>query len=168
MTAWPSEPEILAYIEKTQSIVPDELWEGGAEEQRKGYALVCQAFRQPRPEGLQSRDFSIQLEAHAVPVRLYRPAQVKHSGLVIYFHGGGFVVGDLESHDDICADIAQQTHAALLAVDYRLAPEHLYPAALDDCVAAVAWARANAADLGINPRKILLAGDSAGAPMAAT
>ena len=167
MTSWPSEPEILSYIEKSNAIAPDELWEGGVEDQRKAYALICAAFRQDRPVDMEVRDLSMDLGDRIIALRHYKPGRRISDGLILYFHGGGFVVGDLDSHDDICADLSDRTGTALLAVDYRLAPEHLYPAALEDCVAAVGWARMHAAAMEIDPQTIVVAGDSAGAKLSA-
>ena len=102
------------------------------------------------------------------PIRLrhYRPAEDAALPLVIYFHGGGFALGSLDSHDRLMRLLALDSGAALIGVDYRLAPEHPLPAGLDDCVAAVRWIRAEARRLGVVPDRVVLAGDSAGANLA--
>jgi acetyl esterase len=102
------------------------------------------------------------------PIRLrhYRPALAASLPLVIYFHGGGFAVGSLDSHDRLMRLIALESGAALIGVDYRLAPEHPFPAPLADCVAAIRWIRAEARQLGVEPDRVVLAGDSAGANLA--
>ena len=107
------------------------------------------------------------LEASGVPARLYRPSSDTAIGLVVYFHGGGWVVGDLETHDHVCRMMALNTGHAGLSVDYRLAPEHKFPAALDDAIAATTWAHDNAALLGVDAARLAVAGDSAGANLAA-
>lgn len=168
MSAWPSEPEILAFIERSNAIVPDALWEGPPSAQREGYRRYCAALRRPRPEGIEVWDRLLDRREGRLPLRFYRPKTAAETlPLLIYLHGGGWMVGDLESHDDICAELAERCRVAVLAVDYRLAPEHPYPAAQEDCLAALAWARGEAATLGIDPARILLAGDSAGGNLAA-
>lgn len=105
--------------------------------------------------------------AGGVPSRLYRPTASTSIGLVIYFHGGGWVVGDLETHDHVCRTMAVNTGHAVLSVDYRLAPEHKFPAAVDDAFAATKWAYENADVLGVDAARLAVAGDSAGANLAA-
>jgi len=95
------------------------------------------------------------------------PEAAARGGLTVFFHGGGFVIGSLETHDHVCRDLRAQSGAAVLSVDYRLAPEHKFPAAPDDCLQAVRWAAEHAAALGVDPSRIVLAGDSAGATLAA-
>ena len=106
----------------------------------------------------------------AIPVRFYRGAGTADMGplpLHIYYHGGGWVLGDLDSHDWVCRRIANAVKCAVLSVDYRMAPEHVFPAAYDDSLAAVEWAAANAAMLRIDPARMSVGGDSAGGNLAA-
>jgi acetyl esterase len=107
------------------------------------------------------------LDAGGVPARLYRPSAAGDLGLLVYFHGGGWVIGDLESHDNVCRSLANRSGHAVLSVDYRLAPEHPFPAALGDSIQATRWAHANAAELGCDANRIAVGGDSAGANLAA-
>ena len=86
---------------------------------------------------------------------------------MVFFHGGGWVIGDLNSHDGVCRSLANKSGHAVLAVDYRLAPEHKFPAAFDDCAAALRWAHAHASSLGIDKLRIAVGGDSAGGNLAA-
>ena len=104
-----------------------------------------------------------------VPLRVYRPSQADatRAAALVYFHGGGWVIGDLDTHDGVCRDLADQSGCVVIAVDYRLAPEAPFPAALDDCIAAFCWAADQANTLGIDPEKIAVGGDSAGGCLAA-
>ena len=108
-----------------------------------------------------------EVDAGGIPCRLYRPSASNNLGLMVFFHGGGWVIGDLNSHDGVCRSLANKSGHAILAVDYRLAPEHKFPAAFDDCAAALKWAHANAASLGIDNSRIAVGGDSAGGNLAA-
>lgn len=114
------------------------------------------------------QDVAIALEGRTLDARLYVPADaVDHPPLTVYFHGGGWVIGTIDTHDGTCRALANASKAAVLSVAYRLAPEHPYPVPLQDCYDATLWAAANAASLGVNGRKLAVAGDSAGGNLAA-
>jgi acetyl esterase len=113
------------------------------------------------------RDLRAPGSTGAVPVRVYRPESPAPLPLVLFAHGGGWVVGSLDSHDKLCRILANRLGAVLVAVDYRLAPEHVYPAALDDVEAAWRWARAEAPTLGADGERFAVAGDSSGGNLAA-
>ncbi len=104
-----------------------------------------------------------------IPMRLYRPANApaKNAGALVYYHGGGWVIGDLDTHDSLCRDLALQADCVVISVDYRLAPENPFPAAVDDCVAAFQNVAMRADALGIDVKKIAVGGDSAGGNLAA-
>ncbi len=106
------------------------------------------------------------LDAGGVPARLYRPNDHDDLGLLVFLHGGGWVLGNLETHDNLCRILANSSGQAVLSVDYRLAPEHQFPAPMEDAVAATVWASANAASLGCSPDRLAIGGDSAGANLA--
>ncbi|MEO5973631.1 MAG: alpha/beta hydrolase [Ilumatobacteraceae bacterium] len=106
------------------------------------------------------------VSANGIPARLYRPRLDEVLGLCVYFHGGGWVIGDLETHDDVCRAIANRSGHAVLSVDYRLAPEYPFPAPLDDCIAATQWAYEHADELNCDPNRIAIGGDSAGGNLA--
>lgn len=107
------------------------------------------------------------LDAGGIPARLYRPSGQQGLGLLVYFHGGGWVLGNLDGHDDVCRRLAQASGHAVLSIEYRLAPEHPFPAPVEDAVTSTRWAHANAASLGCNPDLLAVGGDSAGGNLAA-
>lgn len=125
----------------------------------------------PPPEDVaEVRDTTIPGPLGAIPIRLYRPAGSAPADVlpaVVYFHGGGWVVGDLNSHDVPCRRYANAARCRVISVDYRMAPEDVFPAAVTDCAAAVQYTHDNAAALGVDPTKIAVAGDSAGGNLAA-
>jgi acetyl esterase len=104
--------------------------------------------------------------AGLIPVRVYRP-RAATAAMILYFHGGGGVIGSIDGHDAVCRLLADETRCVVASVGYRLAPEHPHPAALDDALAAWRWARAKAPELGVDPARIALAGDSMGGFLAA-
>lgn len=121
---------------------------------------------QPRIEVARLEELSIPGPAGPIAARLYVP-EAEAGPLLVYYHGGGHVIGDLDSHDPACRFIADAAGVAVLSIDYRLAPEHRFPAAVEDAVAALAWASENAARLGCDPARIAVGGDSAGGNLAA-
>jgi acetyl esterase/lipase len=102
-----------------------------------------------------------------IPIRIYTPDAPAPRPALVYFHGGGWVVCDLDTHDVVCTAMARRAGAVVVAVDYRLAPEHKFPAAVTDSYAATAWVASNAEKLGIDPKRISVGGDSAGGNLAA-
>jgi acetyl esterase len=110
--------------------------------------------------------FAIEGPGGALPVRLYAPAGSGHP-LVVFFHGGGWVLGGLESYDGVCRALSNASDCAVLSVDYRLAPEHPFPAAVEDAYAATRWADEHAGGINCDPDRIAVAGDSAGGNLAA-
>lgn len=127
--------------------------------------VLANAARSPKRsvEIAAARDLSIPGPASDLPARLYIPAGEGPFPLTVFFHGGGFVAYSLETHDAVTRELCASANTAVLSVDYRLAPEHKYPAAVDDAYAALLWAETHAADLGADGRRFALAGDSAGA-----
>lgn len=144
-----------AFIRKTAEMYPDDAVELDIDGQRRVYDDMAEAFCETRPEDVGTED----LDADGVPVRVYTAGQP--GVVVLYLHGGGFVVGGLESHDDVCAEICEGTGYRVVSVDYRLAPEHKHPAAFDDAWTALSWVMAR------YDCPVVLAGDSAGANLAA-
>ena len=107
------------------------------------------------------------IDAGGVPARLYRPSDHGDLGLLVYLHGGGWMIGDLDSHDGVCRSIARDSGHAVLSIDYRLSPEHPFPAGLEDAITSTRWAHTNAAALGCRSDRMAIGGDSAGANLAA-
>jgi acetyl esterase len=126
-------------------------------------ALRRSRIQPPTIELAEIRD----VDAGGVPARLYRPREAPDLGLFVYFHGGGWVFGDLDTHDHLVREIAVKSGHAVLSVDYRLAPEHPFPAPLEDALTASRWAHENAAALGCDPARLAIGGDSAGGNLAA-
>lgn len=145
------------FIREAESYYPLDTINLSVAGQRQVYDKLCRGFYNGRPEGVEARD----RVANGVPVRCYRMADGPVKAVVLYCHGGGYVVGSLDSHDDVCAEICGRTGFAVVSVDYRLAPEHLHPAAYEDCLTAYHWA-VHEYDL-----PVVLAGDSAGGNLAA-
>ncbi len=139
-------------------------------EARTAYT-ASRAVLQPEPDAVaEVRDLTIPGPAGPLPLRLYRgraTSGAERLPTLLYLHGGGWVVGDLDSHDGVCRRLANLAACRVVAVDYRLAPEHRFPAAIDDAAAALAWVAGNAAELGIDPARIAVGGDSAGGNLAA-
>ncbi len=136
-----------------------------ADEARRMY-LERRFFTQPEPPPVGELR---ELRAGAIPLRLYRPlgsAPAARLPLLAYFHGGGWVIGDLDTHDVLCRQLANAAGIAVASVDYRLAPEHRFPAAVDDCIAATAWLRREADALQLDAARIAVGGDSAGGNLA--
>lgn len=122
----------------------------------------------PRPDGAVATDRTIPGPAGALPVRLYRPKGTDGPlPALVFAHGGGWVFGNLDSHDVLCAQLALEAGIAVVAIDYRLAPEARFPGAFDDVAAGLAWVAAHGASLGIDPARLAIGGDSAGGNLAA-
>jgi len=137
--------------------------------QRAAWDYYSKALHQPPPADMAVSDEAVQTPDGPVKLRLYRPAAALEAGApaVLYMHGGGFMKGDLDSSDTIAWGFAQQANAVVVSVDYRLTPEHPYPAAVNDCWASLTWLAANAERLGVDASRIGVAGDSAGGNLAA-
>ena len=153
--------ETWEFIRRTDSWYPPDAASDPIERQREIYDAMCREFFHGYPAGVTANDRTIMADGIAIPVRDYLRAGGTAAAHVVYYHGGGFVVGGLESHDDVCAEICEATGFAVTSVDYRLCPEHPHPAAFDDALAAFrAVASATALPL-------IVAGDSAGGNLAA-
>jgi acetyl esterase len=126
----------------------------------------------PEPPELKAvQPLAIPSPDRIIPARIYTPLRLRQTeGLapaLVFFHGGGWVIGDLDSHDVVCRTLAVEGELIVVSVDYRLAPEHKFPAAVDDAIAATNWIALNATQLGIDPSRLAVGGDSAGGKLAA-
>ncbi len=150
------DPGIRAFMIAGERFYPANAVTFTMAEQREFYDKYCANFRKPRPAGIVTTDFS----ADGVPCRLYRPGAEKTCPVMLYLHGGGYVLGGLESHDDVCAEISDRAGIAVVGVNYRLAPEHPFPAAFDDAWAVLQY-------LSRYYDRLIVGGDSAGGNLAA-
>ena len=154
--AWLEDPGIRDFLIAGERFYPPDAVSFTMAEQRAFYDRYCAHFRKPRPPGVTATDVAYA----GVPCRHYRPAGAVDAPLLLYLHGGGFVLGGLDSHDDVCAELCAGARIEVVAVAYRLAPEHPFPAAFEDCWAVLkAVASTNA--------EIIVGGDSAGGNLAA-
>jgi acetyl esterase len=137
-------------------------------EARAQVVADARAFEGPKRKISRVEEVSVNGASGSLGARLYVPGDVRRDhGLLVYFHGGGFVVCDLETHDNTCRFLAQHAGAAVLSVDYRRAPESPFPAAIEDALAAFRFAQDNATEFGADPARVAVGGDSAGGNLAA-
>ncbi|MCO7630837.1 alpha/beta hydrolase [Pseudomonas guariconensis] len=164
MACYPLSTGMAAFVERTLAFgVAD----SSITAQRAAYSRMAAAFTPPRPAGLQTRDLK---RAGLAPLRLFHPARpAPPSGwpAALFLHGGGWTLGDLDSHMFFCAELAVRLGLLVVAVDYRLAPEHPFPAALDDSLAAWRALRDGLLDEPIDRTRMVVVGDSAGGNLAA-
>jgi acetyl esterase len=155
------DPGMLSFYKELLAKTPlgSDQWPLG--QQRVAWNDLCKQFRAPRPDSLIVSD----LETEGVKFRLFIPKTKNPKPGVLYFHGGGWVLGGPETHDDMCAEMAAEADCAVALVDYRLAPEHKHPAQLEDSLKVWRWMRDHGAAHHIESQNILAAGDSAGGQM---
>jgi len=140
------------------------------DEARQAYAASRKILQSPPEDVAESRDTTVPGPLGSIGVRLYRPVGTAASDILpalIWYHGGGWLLGDLDSHDVPCRRFANAARCRVIAVDYRMAPEHVFPAAVNDCAAVTKYVFDNAASLGVDPSKVAVGGDSAGGNLAA-
>jgi len=156
----PLYPETKRFLELVPDVDPEEI---GVEAFRAGFRAIAEML--PKEPVDHVEDIRIPGSHFEIPARVYTPGG-EHLGGVVYFHGGGFVIGDVESYDPFCRSLANASRCVVVSVDYRLAPEHKFPTAVDDACDSLAWALKNAERLGMS-KGAVVAGDSAGGNLAA-
>jgi len=159
----PADPQVRAYIDRTNAFYPPDAYTLTMDENRAWYNRYAQEMRAPLPPGVHTEDFTIPADGptRAIPARRYRMNPQQHAGTtMLYLHGGGFILGGLDSHADACAGWCAATGIDVVAIAYRLAPEHVHPAQGDDAQAAFLH-------LVASGQRVVIAGDSAGGNLAA-
>jgi len=161
----PLDPTLKAVLEQMSAGGAPKLHEMGPEEARSFYA----SMQLPAPDvPLASvEDRSIPGPGGEIPIRIYKPEGPGPLPALLYFHGGGWVIGSIETHDASCRELAAKAGCAVVSVEYRLAPEHRYPAAAEDCYAATCWLAEQGSAVGIDPERLAAGGDSAGGNLTA-
>lgn len=165
MIAYNLHPEMAALVAAKQAVPV----EAASNAQRTSWDSYDAALRRPHPLDMEVRDTKLPRAGWDIPVRIYRPgAAPKPSPIVVYIHGGAFIKGSLDSGDPIAWGVAQQTGCLVVSIDYRLAPEHPFPTGVEDCYAAISYLAEHAGEVGGDPARIGLWGDSAGGNMVAS
>jgi acetyl esterase len=160
-------PEVRALLEAADAEGAPPLESLSPEDARKAAAEALAPMSGEPAAVARVEDLRIPGPGGPVRIRVYTPAGPGPFPALVYFHGGGWVLCDLETHDNVCRAISRSAGAVVVAVDFRLAPEHKFPAAVEDCHVATQWTAANAARLAADPRRIAVGGDSAGGNLAA-
>ena len=166
----PLDPQIKAILDLLAQSGSPSLASGTPEQARTAFRFTTVDMRDPATlaQVASVDNTTIDGPDGPVPIRIYRPQGTPAATpTIVFFHGGGFVIGDLDTHDDAGRLLCRDVEAVVVSVDYRLAPEHPFPAGFEDCLAATRWAASNIADLGGDPAKLAVAGDSAGGNLAA-
>ncbi len=161
------DPDLLAYYRGLAERYAGAPVPANAVERRARFREVAALSHRPDPDGLAISELQIALQGRALNARLFRPTEPDKPRLLVYFHGGGWVVGSHDTHHGVAAALALDTGCAVVSVDYRLAPEHAYPAPCDDALDAIRWLAERRDALDVDPRFLAVAGDSAGGHLAA-
>jgi acetyl esterase len=157
---------IPEFIDRCNAAMPPDFYKLPSKAQRALYLGLTIEFPYQVPTGVTCQDMIIEHAGHTARARVYHPRQRTGDGMLVYIRGGGFVVGSLETHNTVVAELCSNTGLTVVAPDFRMAPEHPFPAALEDCYAVVCGLAAHPELLGIDPAKIVITGDSSGANQA--
>ncbi len=160
----PLDPLVKTFLDQLAAVPGPKMWDMTPTDARMAFAVMMQLVGPKDVPIGKTENLVAPGPGGDISMRIYTPvaAGSEPQPALVYFHGGGFVIGDLETHDGLCRMFANEGGFRVIAVDYRLSPEHPFPAAIDDAVAALTWIEANAAALGVDPNRIAVGGDSAG------
>lgn len=162
----PLDPQVREFLDELAALDPPPLTDLTPEEARAN-TLAETVLMGPAEPVAKKEDRQIPGPHGPIPIRIYTPEGEGPFGVFVYYHGGGWVVGDIPSHEGVCCALANGAGCVVVSVDYRLAPEYKYPAAADDCYAATKWVAENAESFGGDSSRIAVGGDSAGGNLAA-
>ena len=160
------DPEAEQFLQTLESLALPSFESMGVAEARAAAAASSELIGPPRPVA-EIRDLSAPGPGGEIPLRVYHPNRNGHSPALVYFHGGGWVLGDIPTHERFCTEIACGAECTVISVEYRLAPENTFPAAAEDAFAATQWVMTMADELGIDGHRVAVGGDSAGGNLAA-
>jgi len=163
------DPEARAYLEATALLGLPPIWEQSPEEARRVVNMRYPGLAGPPEEVARVEELLVPGPAGPIPIRVYTPISAGSGPLpaLAFFHGGGWVTGNLDTHDGACRGLANRSGCLVVAVDFRCAPEHRFPAAAEDCWAVVSWLGERGSALGADPSRLAVCGDSAGGNLAA-
>jgi acetyl esterase len=165
----PLDPLLKGFLDQLQAQPQPRLWELEPQPAREMFAALMQAVSTKDVPIGKVTNFVIPGPVGDIPARSYLPvaAGSEPQPTLVFFHGGGFVIGNIETHDSLCRMLSAHSACRVISVDYRLAPEHRFPAAVEDAFAAARWIETNASQLGVDANRLAIGGDSAGANLAA-
>jgi len=163
----PLDPQAQAFLDQMEALNAPALNTLTPEDARKAFEMMAELLEMEPEPIAKSEDRMIPGPGGQIPVRIYTPEGSEPFPVLVFFHGGGFVIGSIELYDEFCRELANGAGCMVVSVDYRLAPEHKFPAAVEDCYAATEWVAENAKAIGGNPALIAVGGDSAGGNLSA-